>query len=385
MIVSDLRAYTAEGVARIDARVEWEDCDEAPLDVFVETVEDASAYLAADPNALLAACVLPAWRAGETRIRVGGSLCPALVERVKTPLGMLQSWFPGDFGPPPRIEPDAGWEVRTPVDGQSLQLLSCGIDSLATLRWNTLNVPRSHRDAITACVYYEFDRDEQPSLERLLEATGPRADVVTAVTGDVRVEAIPVRTNLWWLADDGDFFTKKWHGAFLASLLACFGGRFRRGYVASSHSPSVVQPYGSHPLLDPYFGSAHFEIEHDLFSMHRNDKIALVAEWPAGVANIRVCQNDNSGRPNCGTCEKCIRTQVQLAAIGRLEAAAPAFPYTTLSRELVRTIDEYDMIRGHPYFIGWYTDALPGLRAHGYGDVADAVALVLESATSESA
>jgi hypothetical protein len=344
-------------------------------------VEEFGAYLSVDPNAFLVACLLPAWRAGERRVRVAGSLCPVLAERLKTPIGMLSSWYPDDFGPPPVVESGDRWEVRSPVAGQAIQMLSCGIDSLATLRWNTLRVPRSHPDAIAACVYFEIDQDPTPSRARLLEATGPRADVVTAVTTDAGIEAMPVRTNLWWLADDGHFYTKKWHGAFLASLLICFSGHFRRGCVASSHSPSVVQPYGSHPLLDPYFGSAHFAIEHDLFSMHRNEKIALVAAWSVGVANIRVCQNDNSGRPNCGTCEKCIRTQVQLAAIGRLDAGAPSFPYTTLSPELIRTIDEYDMIRGHPYFIAWYTDALPGLRANGYAEVADALALVVEAAS----
>jgi hypothetical protein len=293
---------------------------------------------------------------------------------------MLKAWFPDDFGPPPVVEAEKGWEVRTPTAGQAIAMLSCGIDSLATLRWNTLHVPRSHPDAIAACAYFEIDRDPMPSRERLLETTAPRVDVVTVVTADAGVDAVPIRTNLWWLVDDGYFYTEKWHGAFLASLLTCFGGCFRRGYIASSHSPSVVAPYGSHPLLDPYFGSAHFQIEHDLFSMHRREKVALVSEWPTGVANIRVCQNDNSGRDNCGTCEKCIRTQVQLAALGRLDAGAPSFPYTTLSPELVKTIDEYDMIRGHSYFIAWYTEAIPGLRQHGYRDVADALEVVVASA-----
>jgi hypothetical protein len=145
----------------------------------------------------------------------------------------------------------------------------------------------------------------------------------------------------------------------------------------------VVEPYGSHPLLDESFTSAHFRVDHDLFSMGRSEKLALVSEWPAGAANVRVCQNDVRGADNCGTCEKCIRTQVQFAALGRLDIAQPAFPHTQLTPELVSTIDEYDMIRGHPYYMSWYGEAVPMLRARGYGDVADALARVVRSAAGE--
>ena len=113
----------------------------------------------ADHASPAVACLLPAWRSGERRVRVSGSLCPELAERVKTPMGMLSAWFPDDFGPPPAVEPADGWETRSAVAGRSVQMLSCGIDSLATLRWNTSHVPRSHQDAISACVYFEIDED----------------------------------------------------------------------------------------------------------------------------------------------------------------------------------------------------------------------------------
>lgn len=380
MKIHSIRKRIDAGVARVEAVAEWEDCDREPLELFVETEERHADALAADPNSYVAACLLPAWQFGERRLQIDGELCPMLTERVKTPLGMLRSWFPADFGSTPVLEATGGFRARRPGVGNAVSLLSCGIDSLATLRWNSLHVQRDHPAAIDACLYFAFDDETTPSIDALRSATEPRRAVVEAVTTDAGVEAIPVRTNYWWLSDDGWFYTRKWHGAFLASLVQLFGGRFSTGYVASSHSPAVVQPYGSHPLLDPYFGTAHFRVEHDLFSMDRADKVALVADWPVGVANIRVCQNDTSGSPNCGTCEKCIRTQVHLAGLGKLNAGRASFPAGDLTPELIASIDEYDMIRGHPYYIGWYGAEIPKLRRLGRDDLADALAIVVRSA-----
>ena len=385
MIVSELNKRRGGGVVRVEATVRWEDSDTPGMSLFIDAEERHADAIVADPNVFAIACLLPAWRSGEKRLRVEGTLCPMLCERTKTATGMLKAWYPDDFGRRPTIEAAEGYRVAEPVDGRAVSLLSCGIDSLATLRWNLLNVTRGHPDAIDACIYFEFDERAEASESLLHEVTDPRSSAVAAVTADAGVDAIPVRTNFWWLANDGWFYARKWHGAFLASLASAFGGRFRKGYVASSHSPAVVQPYGSHPLLDPYFSSAHFLIEHDLFSMDRADKVALVSEWPVGVANIRVCQNDTTGRANCGTCEKCIRTLVQLAGLGRLAAAVASFPNALLTPDLIATIDRYDMIRGHPYFIGWYRAEIPKLRQQGRDDLADALERVLGSASLSTA
>ena len=384
MIISAVRRTSGEGIVRLEATVTWEDVDAEPIDLFLETEERVAEAVLPDPGVFLAACLLPAWSRGERRVRVSGPVCPVLAERSRTAVGMARRWYPDGAHDAPVLELPDGLQARAPVDGQTVAMLSCGIDSLATLRWNTLHIPRDHPDAIRLCVHFTYDDDPAPSARRLAEVTAPRRPAIEAVTADAGVDAVALRTNLWWLMDDGYFFTSTWHGACLAAMLTAFAGGYRRGCIASSHNPEVVEPYGSHPLLDESFTSAHFRVDHDLFSMGRSEKLALVAGWPAGTANVRVCQNDVRGADNCGTCEKCIRTQVQFAALGRLDVARPAFPYTELTPELVATIDEYDMIRGHPYYISWYGAAVPMLRDRGYGDVADVLARVVRSAAGSA-
>lgn len=381
MIISNLRKSAEQGVARVEATVEWESSNRPPLELFVETEERFAEHLVSDANAWLGAALIPAWKLGETRVRVEGRLCPYLCERTKIPTGFLAKWFPDDFGPPPAIE--AGeWGYGTSSNGRSVALLSCGIDSLATLRWNRLHVPADHPYSIDSVIYFSFDPQPEPSLERLRESTGARRSAVENVARVAGVTPIPVRSNLWWLIDDGWFYAYKWHGSLCASILGFFAAGFRRGYVASSHCPKVVQPHGSHPLLDPYFSSAHFSVEHDLFSMGRLEKTALVGEWREAVNYTRVCQNDSGGGENCCTCEKCIRTITTLAALGLLDNARPAFPYADLTPELIMTIDQYDMIRGQPHYLRhWYEQLVPLLKNRNFSSVADALETVLESAS----
>jgi hypothetical protein len=383
MLITELCKRRTDGVVRIEARLIWETADRAPVDLFIETEERWDDLVTVDPSSLLGAVLLPAWHYGETRVRIEGQLCPYTCERLKVATGFLVKWFPKLFPTPvPVIEATGGIAMRTPPPGQSVALLSCGIDSLATLRWNKVNVPADHPDAITTVLYYNYDKDTTPSRERLLAVNAPRRPAVEAVAADAGCAAIPVRSNLYHMIKDGYFYTYQWHGATNAAILGAFSAGFRRGYIASSHCPVVVQPYGSHPLLDPYFSSAHFAIEHDLFSMGRFDKVALVSEWPAGLANIRVCQNDSNGGHNCGTCEKCIRTLTMLTALGRQEGAAAAFPDAEVTPELIRTIDQYDMIRGHPYYLDWYGQLVPMLKQRGREPVAIALEAVLASAMS---
>jgi hypothetical protein len=77
--------------------------------------------------------------------------------------------------------------------------------------------------------------------------------------------------------------------------------------------------------------------------MTRLRKVALVANWPAAYHNFRVCQNDNSGSSNCGTCEKCIRTMLMLEALGKLKDCR-AFPENTIDSQLLSYLDTYDML-----------------------------------------
>jgi hypothetical protein len=241
-----------------------------------------------------------------------------------------------------------------------------------------LNVPAGHERSIGALVYVAFDREWEPSAARLQAVTGGRRPAIDAVAEDIGADVFPVRTNSWGLVGNGHFFSDKWHGAAFVSGAAFLASAYRRIYLAAGQDPWVDVPWGSHPMLDPYYSSAHLAVEHDLM-ISRFEKTRLVGSWPVGRDNIRVCQNDSVGSRNCGTCEKCIRTSLTLLVQGLLESRALPRDVTP---EVVAFLDEYEMISPLPGFLEYYDVLVPNLRAVGRDDLSQALDEVLRKTRS---
>lgn len=105
------------------------------------------------------------------------------------------------------------------------------------------------------------------------------------------------------------------------------------------------------PLLDPNYSSSELRIFHGSLTMSRLQKTKLVAEWEVALRNLRVCiapRRVPPGQLNCGTCEKCVRTMLTLAAIGALDRAS-TFPGHRPSPDLVRARVHVDHTT-HPFY-----------------------------------
>lgn len=366
MIVSGIGLRAEGDVRRVEARIGWEDSARPEQTLFYEVGPDHSAPLAADPNAFLVGAILPAWHRGERRIRVEGGLCPMLVDQIRAPLQTLAAWYP-ELGPPPAIEA-ARLEARPAAGDRAISLLSCGVDSLATLRANRLWFPPDHALAIRSCLLVDFVDEEDREAPFRSNPDAAKIGAALSVCADAGTDVVLMRTNIWSLDGDGWFFAKSSFGALFLSAAHCLSGAYRHVYIAASidaHHPSV--PAGSSPLLDPYYSSGHLQVHHHGTYMPRFERTALVSEWPVGLDNLRVCVHDERGTGNCGTCEKCIRTKLMLVALGRLEHSA-AFAERDVDRELLQTVIRYRMI--------WvsnlrdaYADLIPLLERRGRHDL----------------
>ena len=84
-----------------------------------------------------------------------------------------------------------------------------------------------------------------------------------------------------------------------------------------------------------------------------------VARWPTALAALRVCPANVGDQPNCGQCEKCLRTRLELLAAGVEE--------TTAFGPSLTPIELWNLAVPQP--IGdraiRYEDLLPPLRARG--------------------
>ena len=70
MIVRDLGTRRTPGLLRAAAEVTWEISEREPFELFVECSDEFTESLQTDRDAYLLACLLPAWRDGEKRVRV---------------------------------------------------------------------------------------------------------------------------------------------------------------------------------------------------------------------------------------------------------------------------------------------------------------------------
>jgi hypothetical protein len=344
MEISKFDLIKDSGTIRAEALITWEESDRRPFRFFVQTVDTYQDFIWPDPNSFLIASLLVAWNSGESRILIHESLCPVLVNNLEGVFMMLKSWYPNDFGPPPMIETMKSIKASLPVGKGAISLMSGGIDSLCLLRANKLNFPDNHPNAIRAILpidQTEFPAKDDNELRKIFEG---RMKALKPVALDAAVDIIPACTNMWWLNPDGYFYGQKSYSSLLSAITSMFGEGFHKGYIASSYDAAFsAKPWGSHPQLDAYYSTSHFHMENSGTEMTRFRKVKLVADWPVAFQNIRVCQNDDSGSTNCGTCEKCIRTLLMLEAIGKLRECK-AFPRNQIDVELVNYLEKYDML-----------------------------------------
>jgi len=136
------------------------------------------------------------------------------------------------------------------------------------------------------------------------------------------VRLISCRTNLRHLPSKADFWYYRHNGAALAAVghAAVLGSAFL--FIAASHDIANPVPIGSHPTVDGLFSSQRITVVHDGARYPRFQKVRELAHWPAALGALRVCPGDPGTELNCGVCEKCLRTRLELLAAGVEETPA---------------------------------------------------------------
>jgi len=179
------------------------------------------------------------------------------------------------------------------------------------------------------------------------------------VAAEARVRLIPCRTNLRHLPSKPGFWANRHNGAALAAV----GHAATRGpaylFVGGTYQVANPVPVGSHPAVDGLFSSQRLTVIHDGSRFSRLEKVRDLASWPTAIAALRVCPGSGGDQPNCGRCEKCLRTRLGLLVAGVEETAAfgPSLTPLELWDEAVPQPIGDRAIR--------YEDLLPPLRARG--------------------
>jgi len=215
------------------------------------------------------------------------------------------------WDPSLRIVPIEAEHAVTPARetrGAVGAFFSGGVDSFYTLK--------KHRGLITHLIFvHGFDIP--------LQRQGLYEDVVVELRRVARglgLEILEVQTNV--RSFGGQYVSwDDYHGAAMAAVAHFLSSRFAKIFIPSSFAYAFLFPYGSHPGLDPLWGSESIELVHDGCEAGRFEKIEALAAWDVAVRNLRVCWQLVEGKRNCCLCRKCLWTMAFLRACGALEHA----------------------------------------------------------------
>jgi hypothetical protein len=158
-----------------------------------------------------------------------------------------------------------------------------------------------------------------------LSATSRRCGVAFAIVR-TNLRSHPLFRGLSWEVT---------HGAALASIAHALAGVVGTMYLAAS---DVEPPWGSAPDLDAAWSSQDMRIENFSSELSRLRRVAAIAGWEPLRGRLRVCWENRSSDLNCGVCEKCVRTRLQLHVSGAPDAL-DSFPAGRTLRASVRRLD----------------------------------------------
>ena len=159
------------------------------------------------------------------------------------------------------------------------------------------------------------------------------AQLASETLEDIGLKLLTVKTNVSrvWGVNWEDYC-----GAALAAVLCGLKKYAGAGLIGSSDTYDQLDlPWGSHPITDPLLSSSGFKIIHDGCGFSRTEKLKVIAEWSRGIQNLRVCWVSDKHDRNCGVCEKCVRTRLNLLVAGVVN---PSCFSTPLRKEHLQAI-----------------------------------------------
>jgi hypothetical protein len=267
----------------------------------------ADVALRPSAEAFASALWLPALHA-DRDLEIDAPLDPSFVDNLNAFAAVAHEWW----GYQPRRIRSAGRRTLEPPPTVHATALcfTGGVDSFYSL----LRTPPTP-DVLVYVVGYDVSLAEparagivESHVRAVADAVGARAVVIHS---DLRQHPVVAALNWEWA-----------HGGALAAvghLLADVVGTTR---ISSTFDLADDRPWGSHRRTDPLFSAADARIEHVGVEIPRDEKLAAMCHEPLVQQHLRVCWEHLTDDLNCGQCDKCVITMVELDLCGALDAVA---------------------------------------------------------------
>ncbi|WP_295883221.1 hypothetical protein [uncultured Thiohalocapsa sp.] len=171
------------------------------------------------------------------------------------------------------------------------------------------------------------DTTRREQDRRLLQSAAAAAGLDLVIIATNLREHPLFRRIGWWEA----------HGGALAATAHALSMSLGAAIISGSVS---MQPHGSHPDLIPTYSSRRLRLDVYAGGVPRWEKLRTILADPIALQHLRVCwvhQTDGDNAMNCGVCEKCLRTLLQLECLeSGVTHGLPTFPADRLDERLRR-------------------------------------------------
>lgn len=244
--------------------------------------------------------LLPAMRAG-VPLELPEPVSPRLLASMSRIQDIYHAWDQEGFK---RVDVRAKPRPERQMKAEGVGcMFSGGVDSFYTLL--------KHREEVTHLIYasgFDIPPQDEQRRERAVS-------VARTVADELGKSLIEVHTNLPPFTYDVGLTWQFYHGAALATVALLFQDRLGRVLIPATFSYADLFPWGSHPMLDPLWSTEQTTIEHAGCEATRVEKAGYISTHPVAMRNLRVCTQQLTDY-NCGHCEKCLRTMINLRAAG---------------------------------------------------------------------
>ena len=273
-------------------------------------------YIHNDASPFAAALLLPSMKQGEDLV-IEGSISAQLYRGMHAIMHEVLKW---DIGLQP-IKIKANALVGDPPRPQrSASFFSGGVDSFYTyLKHTTDPIEKDRIDSFILVNGFDINRRNTQLWDLTLEN-------IKSIAEADKVELIVVRSNIQGLVEPILLWDYT-HGGCLAAVGLFLRGAFHQVYIPSTHSAAEQIPWGSNLALDGHWSTEGTTFIHDGTEATRIEKvISQIARSPLALEHLRVCFANERGAYNCGKCDKCLRTMINLYVAGVLEKSS-TFPH----------------------------------------------------------
>lgn len=309
--VSQITSERTEAGTRLRATVECKGLSIDGATLWFEFPDEYSEYCSESANPWVAALLMPAMRLGKV-LKINAPVSPRLLEGANKFMEIMHQWAP-EYK---QIDIQGEGFCDTSLKGKAIgSFFSGGVDSFYTVLKNR-NSNVSEEEKISKLIFIRgFDiglHDE--------ELYSSSFNAVGSIAKDLGVTLFTCSTNIKEELCDNYANWELCHGLFFLASAYSVEKNWKTIYVPSTHTYLDMFPWGSHPLTDPLINTDGIDVVHDGCEATRVQKvISQIAKSETALKHLRVCWQNLHGKYNCGECEKCIRTKVNLEVAGVLQ------------------------------------------------------------------